>query len=260
MQAHEPHDMRAYSKTGSIIDHVIAVVSGKGGVGKSSVTSLLACQMCRKGYRVGILDADITGSSIPKAFGIHQKALGTEGRIEPAVSRTGIQIISANMLLEHESDPVIWRGPLIANTVKLFYTDVVWGHLDYLFVDMPPGTGDVPLTVFQSLPVDGIVMVTSVQDLVGMVVGKAVNMAANMQIPILGLVENFSYFECPDTHKRYEIFGRSHGEQAAKEHGLNVLAKLPIDPELSEACDAGTIENYQGSEMPELCKLLETRE
>ncbi len=260
MHQNATNDMRAYSKTGSIIDHVIAVVSGKGGVGKSSITSLLACQMSRKGYLVGILDADVTGASIPKAFGIHQKALGEEGRIEPAISTTGIKIISANMLLEHENDPVIWRGPLIANTVKLFYTDVAWEHLDYLFVDMPPGTGDVPLTVFQSIPVDGIVMVTSPQDLVSMVVEKAVNMASKMKVPILGLVENFSYFECPDNHKRYEIFGKSHLEHVAKDHGLEVLAKLAIDPKLSEACDAGAIETYQGSEMPELCKLLETME
>lgn len=253
------HDMKAYSKTGSTIDHVIAIVSGKGGVGKSSVTSLLACQMRRRGFSVGILDADITGSSIPKAFGIKEKASGREGRIEPAVSQSGIKIISANMLLEHDTVPVLWRGPLIANTVKLFYTDVGWQHLDFLFVDMPPGTGDVPLTVFQSLPVDGLIMVTSPQDLVSMVVEKAVNMAAEMNIPILGLVENFSYFECPDNHKRYEVFGKSHIEHIAQDHELKVLAKLAISPELSQACDAGKIESYQSSDLDELCKILEER-
>ncbi len=255
----EAKDMHVQSKTGSTIGHVIAIVSGKGGVGKSSVTSLLACAMQRKGYKVGILDADITGSSIPKTFGIHQKAMGEEGRIEPAVSSTGIKIISTNMLLEHESDPVVWRGPLIANTVKLFYTDVDWQDLDYLFVDMPPGTGDVPLTVFQSLPVDGIVMVTSPQELVSMVVEKAVNMATKMQVPIIGLVENFSFFRCPDNQKEYRIFGESHIDTIAEQHQLAVLAKLSIDPTLSEACDRGEIETYEGSDVEAVCKILEER-
>ncbi|MGH0053358.1 MAG: P-loop NTPase [Sphaerochaetaceae bacterium] len=253
-------DMRAYSKTGSSIDHIIAVVSGKGGVGKSSVTSLLASEMQRRGHKVGVLDADITGSSIPKTFGIHSKATGEEGRIEPAISKNGIKIISTNMLLDDESDPVIWRGPLIANTVKLFYTDVDWKALDYLFVDRPPGTGDVPLTVFQSLPVDGIVMVTSPQELVSMVVEKAVNMARKMEIPIVGLVENLSYFLCPDNQKQYKVFGESHIDVVAQQHALEVLAKLPIDPRLSEACDKGTIESYQGADLNGLCNILESRE
>lgn len=259
MQEHMHQDMKAELKNGSTIGKVIAIVSGKGGVGKSSVTSLLASAMRRKGYAVGILDADITGASIPKAFGIHSKATGKEGRIVPATSKGGIKIISTNMLLDEESEPIIWRGPLIANTVKLFYTDVEWKHLDYLFVDMPPGTGDVPLTVFQSLPVDGIVMVTSPQELVSMVVEKAVNMAAKMQVPIIGLVENFSYFLCPDNGKLYHIFGESHIEAIAQAHKMQVLAKLPIDRALSEACDNGSIESYNGSDIGELCKTIEMR-
>jgi Mrp family chromosome partitioning ATPase len=259
MQEHTKQDMKAELKNDSTIGKVIAIVSGKGGVGKSSVTSLLATAMRKKGYEVGILDADITGASIPKAFGIHSKATGEEGRIEPATSKSGIKIISTNMLLDDESEPIIWRGPLIANTVKLFYTDVDWKHLDYLFVDMPPGTGDVPLTVFQSLNVDGIVMVTSPQELVSMVVEKAVNMAAKMQVPIIGLVENFSYFLCPDNGKKYQIFGESHIEAIAGAHQLAVLAKLPIDRSLSEACDNGSIESYNGSDIEELCKTIEMR-
>ncbi|WP_332446087.1 Mrp/NBP35 family ATP-binding protein [Sphaerochaeta sp.] len=251
--------MKASSKTGSDINHIIAIVSGKGGVGKSSVTSLLACAMQRKGYQVGILDADITGSSITKTFGITAKATGEEGRIEPATSRTGIKIISTNMLLSEESDPVIWRGPLIANTVKLFYTDVDWQTLDYLFIDMPPGTGDVPLTVFQSLPVEGIIMVTSPQQLVSMVVEKAVNMAATMQIPILGLVENYSYFLCPDNQKRYAVFGESHLQEIGERHALPVLARLGIDEQLSLACDQGAIESYEGCDLSALCNTLEER-
>ncbi|MBJ2357398.1 Mrp/NBP35 family ATP-binding protein [Sphaerochaeta sp. S2] len=253
-------DMRAHSKTGSTIGNIIAVVSGKGGVGKSSVTSLLASEMQRRGHKVGVLDADITGSSIPKMFGIHSKATGEEGRIEPAVSKNGIKVISTNMLLDNESDAVIWRGPLIANTVKLFYTDVDWKELDYLFVDMPPGTGDVPLTVFQSLPVEGIVMVTSPQELVSMVVEKAVNMAQKMNVPIVGLVENLSYFLCPDNQKQYKVFGESHIDVVAEHHNLEVLAKLPIDPLLSEACDNGMIEAYQGADLSGLCDILEARE
>jgi len=259
MQEHTHQDMKAELKNGSTIGKVIAIVSGKGGVGKSSVTSLLATAMRKKGYEVGILDADITGASIPKAFGIHSKATGEEGRIVPATSKSGIKIISTNMLLDSESEPIIWRGPLIANTVKLFYTDVEWKHLDYLFVDMPPGTGDVPLTVFQSLNVDGIVMVTSPQELVSMVVEKAVNMAAKMQVPIIGLVENFSYFLCPDNGKKYQIFGESHIEAIAQAHKMQVLAKLPIDRALSEACDNGSIESYNGSDIEELCKTIEMR-
>ncbi len=253
-------DFRAYSKTGSKIGHVIAIVSGKGGVGKSSVTSLIAANMNKRGFKVGILDADITGSSIPKAFGIREKASGKEGEIEPALSKHGIKIISTTMLLDEDSQPVIWRGPLIASTVKLFYTDVVWGELDYLFVDMPPGTGDVPLTVFQSLPVDGIIMVTSPQQLVSMVVEKTVNMAEMMHVPILGLVENFSYFTCPDNQKQYKIFGESHIEQIGLRHKLSVLASLPVEAKLSGACDAGAIESFDGFDVGIVCKTLENME
>lgn len=256
----ENQSMQAQLRSDSTVKAVYAVVSGKGGVGKSSITSLIACAMRKRGHAVGVLDADITGSSIPKTFGIHTKAIGEEGRIEPAVSRSGIKIISTNMLLEKESDAVIWRGPLIANTVKLFYTDVQWGNLDYLFVDMPPGTGDVPLTVFQSLPVKGIIMVTSPQELVSMVVEKAVNMANMMGVPIVGLVENLSYFRCPDNDKQYKVFGESHIEAIAKTHALKVVAKLAIDPKLSEACDRGEIEAYESFDFDELCTIFEHKE
>lgn len=227
----------------SRVGKVIGVVSGKGGVGKSLVTSLCAVAMNRAGRRVGILDADITGPSIPKAFGVRGRAMGDENGILPRKTKTGIDMISINLLLENDTDPVVWRGPVIANMVKQFWSDVIWKDVDYLFVDMPPGTGDVPLTVFQSLPVDGILVVTSPQDLVSMVVAKAVKMAEMMKIPILGLVENFSYFHCPDNGKDYEIFGKSHIDQVALAHGLPVLARLPIDPKLAEACDAGAIED-----------------
>ncbi|MDD3904145.1 MAG: Mrp/NBP35 family ATP-binding protein [Sphaerochaeta sp.] len=237
-------DFRATAHKESHIKHIIAVVSGKGGVGKSLVTSLLAVTMQKKGYKTAILDADITGPSIPKAFGITDKATGEQGSIQPNITSSGIKVMSINMLLEEDTKPVVWRGPLIANTVKMFYTDVVWGDVDYLFVDMPPGTGDVPLTVFQSLPVEGIVMVTSPQELVSMIVSKAVNMAEMMNIPIVGLVENLSYFVCPDNQKEYKIFGESHIEEIAKTHHLEVLAKMPIEPGISEACDAGLIETY----------------
>lgn len=227
----------------SHVKKVIGVVSGKGGVGKSMVTSLSAVAMQKAGYKTGILDADITGPSIPKAFGIEGRAFGNEAGIVPMKSNGGIDVMSINLLLENPTDPVIWRGPVIANMVKQFWSDVVWADIDYLFVDMPPGTGDVPLTVFQSLPLDGILVVTSPQELVSMVVAKAVKMAEQMHIPILGLIENFSYFHCPDNGKDYEIFGKSHIDSVALEHRLPVLAKLPIDPALANACDAGEIEN-----------------
>ncbi len=227
----------------SNVKKVIGIVSGKGGVGKSMVTSLLACAMRDRGNNVGILDADITGPSIPKAFGIHEKALGNNDGIFPCQSSTGIDVMSVNLLLENEDDPVVWRGMLIANAVKQFWSDVIWEDEDYLFVDMPPGTGDVPLTVFQSLPVDGIIVVTSPQELVSMIVAKAVKMAEMMNIPVLGLVENMSYFHCPDNGKDYEIFGKSHIEEVAKTHGLKVLARMPIDPKIAEACDEGRIES-----------------
>ncbi|MGP1594358.1 MAG: P-loop NTPase [Treponema sp.] len=229
----------------SCIKNVIAVVSGKGGVGKSLVTSLLASAVNRKGLHTAILDADITGPSIPKAFGVCSKAAATETGILPVKTDCGISLMSINLLLDNETDPVIWRGPIIAGTVTQFWTDVLWGDIDYLFIDMPPGTGDVPLTVFQSIPVTGIIVVTSPQELVSMIVAKAVNMAKKMNIPILGLVENFSYFTCPDNGKNYAIFGESHIEQIAAEYKLPVLAKLPIDPAVAAACDRGTIGRTQ---------------
>ncbi|MBI9094704.1 MAG: Mrp/NBP35 family ATP-binding protein [Sphaerochaeta sp.] len=256
----ETTDFRSQPHKLSTIKHIIAVVSGKGGVGKSLVTSMLATTMQKKGYKCAILDADITGPSIPKAFGLTKKATGEEGSINPESTESGIKVMSINMLLEEASQAVIWRGPLIANAVKMFYTDVIWGELDYLFVDMPPGTGDVPLTVFQSLPVDGIVMVTSPQELVSMIVSKAVNMAELMNIPIIGLVENLSYFLCPDNNKRYQVFGESHIDSIAEIHHLKVLAKMPIDPKISEACDAGLIEKYDVPHLENVAKILENLE
>ncbi len=224
------------------VKKVIAVVSGKGGVGKSTVTSLLAVAMARKGKRVGILDADITGPSIPTAFGVTECQGANEDGLYPALSRGGIQVMSINLLLDNSTDPVVWRGPVIAGAVKQFWTDVIWEDVDYMFVDMPPGTGDVPLTVFQSLPVDGIIIVTSPQDLVSMIVSKAVKMANMMHIPVLGFVENYSYLQCPDCGKRLEVFGKSHLDDVAAEFNLPVLARLPIDPKVAEAFDAGLME------------------
>ena len=237
-----PQDFRAPANGLSHIGKVIAVVSGKGGVGKSLVTSSLAVAMRRMGKTVGVLDADITGPSIPTAFGIHERAMATEDGIQPAVTSGGIKLMSLNLLTENETDPVIWRGPVIAGVVTQFWTDVVWGDVDYMFVDMPPGTGDVPLTVFQSLPVDGIVVVTSPQDLVSMIVTKAVHMAQMMSIPVLGLIENYSYYQCPDCGAKHAIFGESHLEQEAMQLGLPLLAQLPIDPELAAAIDMGKAE------------------
>ena len=239
----QPTDFHEPSHALSHIKHVIAVVSGKGGVGKSMVTSSLAVAMARKGYRVGILDADITGPSIPLAFGLHTHAEGTELGMYPVSTPSGIQVMSLNLLTENETDPVVWRGPVISGLVKQFWTEVIWGDVDYLFVDMPPGTGDVPLTVFQTLPVDGIVVVTSPQELVGMIVAKAVKMANMMDIPVLGFVENFSYFKCPDCGGCHPIFGDSHIDDIAANNALPVLAKLPIDPVLSAAVDKGEIES-----------------
>ena len=228
----------------SSVKKVIGVVSGKGGVGKSLVTALMACRMRAENFRVGILDADITGPSIPKAFGVHEQIRVTpDGRLlVPAETATGIQIISSNMILDHETDPVIWRGPVIAGAVKQFWSETYWENIDYMFVDMPPGTGDVPLTVFQSLPVDGIIIVTSPQELVSMIVTKAVNMAKKMNIPIIGLVENMSYLECPDCGKKISVFGESHVEEVAKENEIPVLAKIPIRPEITKSVDEGTVE------------------
>lgn len=230
----------------SKIGKVIGIVSGKGGVGKTMVSSMLAVGMQRLGKNVGILDADITGPSVPKAFGIKGRADANEFGIIPAKSKMGIDVMSVNLLLENESDPVVWRGPVIAGVVKQFWTDVIWKDVDYLFVDMPPGTGDVPLTVFQSLPVDAIVIVTSPQELVSMIVEKAVKMAKLMNIPILGVVENMSYFECPDCHKKINVFGDSHIESIAAEYSIPLLAKIPICTDLAKMCDNGTIELYEG--------------
>ncbi len=226
----------------SDIKKVIGIVSGKGGVGKSSVTSQLAVLTARHEYKTAILDADITGPSIPKAFGIKSKAYGTEDGIIPVKTKTGIDIMSINLLLENDTDPVVWRGPVIAGTVKQFWTDVIWGEVDFMFVDMPPGTGDVPLTVFQSIPLDGIIIVTSPQDLVSMIVEKAVKMAELMNVPVLGIVENMSYFECPDCGKRHAIFGESKIEEIAARHGIKNVAKLPINSEIASACDKGIVE------------------
>ena len=229
-------------KEGCSVKKVIGIVSGKGGVGKSMVTSLLSVILNRRGYHTAILDADVTGPSIPKAFGLHGRAQGTEMGILPVKSKLGTDIMSVNLLLGNETDPVVWRGPVIAGAVKQFWTDVLWNDVDYMFVDMPPGTGDVPLTVFQSLPVDGIIIVTSPQELVSMIVAKAVNMAKKMDIPILGVVENMSYLECPDCKKHIHVFGESHVEQAAQENGLKVLAQIPIDPKIAQMVDGGRVE------------------
>ena len=246
----KPHDM-------SDIKKVIAVVSGKGGVGKSMVTSLMAVAMNRRGNKTAILDADITGPSIPKEFGIKDKAQGSEEGIFPVYSKTGIGVMSLNLLLPNEKDPVVWRGPIIAGTVQQFWTDVIWGDVDYMFIDMPPGTGDVPLTVFQSIPVDGIIVVTSPQELVSMIVEKAVKMAEMMNIPVLGIVENLSYFKCPDCGKLHNIFGESRIDEIAKAYNIKNVAKLPIDPKLSAASDKGMVELFEGDWLDDMCEFLE---
>ncbi|MEG0764723.1 MAG: Mrp/NBP35 family ATP-binding protein [Pseudoflavonifractor sp.] len=241
----------------SSVGKVIAVVSGKGGVGKSMVTCSLATAMAQRGKRVGILDADITGPSVPTAFNLHERATGTDAGINPALTPGGIEVMSLNLLVEHETDPAVWRGPIIAGTVKQFWSDVVWGDLDYMFIDMPPGTGDVPLTVFQSIPVDGIIVVTSPQDLVSMIVTKAVRMAELMDIPVLGLVENYSYFKCPDCGKEHQIFGESRLNEVAEELGLRILARLPVDPSLATACDKGELETFAPNYLADLAATLE---
>ncbi len=238
----EDFDFRAKANPNSNVKKVIAVMSGKGGVGKSLVTASLAAAAQALGHSAAVLDADVTGPSIPQSFGVHDRASGNDAGILPVLTRTGVKLMSLNLLVDDETEPVVWRGSLIAGAVKQFWSDVQWGDVDYMFVDMPPGTGDVPLTVFQSLPVDGIIVVTSPQELVSMIVEKAVKMAEMMKLPILGLVENYSYFQCPDCGKRHEIFGKSHIEEIAKRHGLKVLARLPIDPALAAACDAGKVE------------------
>lgn len=252
----EEFDFRAKANPNSNVKKVIAVMSGKGGVGKSLCTASLAAAVQKLGRQAAVLDADITGPSIPKAFGVHERAMGDDQGILPVCTRTGVKLMSLNLLVENESDPVVWRGSLIAGTVKQFWSDVQWGDVDYMFVDMPPGTGDVPLTVFQSLPVDGIIVVTSPQELVSMIVEKAVKMAEMMQVPILGLVENYSYFRCPDCGKQHFIFGESHIEEIASAHALKVLARLPIDPALATACDAGDVENLSPNYLEDVAKEL----
>lgn len=245
----KPVDLHEPANPYSHVNKVIAVVSGKGGVGKSMVTASLARMMREQGFSVGIMDADITGPSIPKMYGIHESAKGSDAGMFPCEAKDGTRIMSVNLLLEHEEDPVIWRGPVIAGVVKQFWTDVMWGELDYLFIDMPPGTGDVPLTVFQSLPVDGVVIVTSPQDLVRMIVKKAYNMADAMNIPVLGIVENYSYLKCPDCGKKISVFGESHIDEIAEELGVPVIGKMPIDPALAEAVES---EKFYESDNPYL--------
>ncbi len=251
-----PQDLQAAANPHANVKKVIAVMSGKGGVGKSLVTASLAAAVQKSGRQAAVLDADITGPSIPKAFGVHDRAMGDDDGIYPAVTSTGLKLMSLNLLVENESDPVVWRGALIAGTVKQFWTDVQWGDVDYMFVDMPPGTGDVPLTVFQSLPVDGIIVVTSPQELVSMIVEKAVKMAEMMDLPILGLIENYSYFKCPDCGKEHRIFGESHLEEIAKAHSLSVLARLPIDPALAKACDEGRVEQLERNYLEDVARAL----
>ena len=254
----DPKSLLVAPHPNSKIGKVIGVVSGKGGVGKSMVTDLLAVEVARRGYHCGILDADITGPSIPKAFGITEKAQGNETTIFPVKSKKyGVDIMSINVLLENESDPVVWRGPVIGGTVRQFWSDTLWDNVDYLFVDMPPGTGDVALTVFQNIPIDGIVVVTSPQDLVSMIVGKAMKMASLMNIPVLGLVENMSYALCPDCGKKIHVFGESHISEIAEEYHVPVLAQMPINPALASACDNGTVEDLDCSYLEDAALVIE---
>ncbi len=242
----EKNDFHENPNSKSKIKKVIGVVSGKGGVGKSIVTSMLAVMTQRKGLKAAILDADITGPSIPKAFGVHDRVMGNDDGMIPCRSKKGIQIMSLNLLLENDTDPVVWRGPVIAGTVKQFWTDVIWEDVDCMYIDMPPGTGDVPLTVFQSIKIDGIIIVTSPQELVSMIVGKAVKMAEMMNIPVLGIVENMSYVECPDCKKKIEIFGKSTVEEIAKKYGIKKFARMPVNPVLAQKVDSGEIESFEG--------------
>ena len=246
----KPHEL-------SKIKKVIGVVSGKGGVGKSLVTALTAVASARAGYKTAVLDADITGPSVPKMFGLKEKASASELGLMPVVTKTGIRVMSLNLLTAHETDPVVWRGPIIAGTVKQFWTDVIWGDVDFMFIDMPPGTGDVPLTVFQSIPLDGIIIVASPQELVSMIVEKAVNMAKMMNVPILGLVENMSYVTCPECGHKIEIFGKSHAEEVAAKNNMPLLARIPVDPKLASACDAGLIELFVGDWLDKIPSLLD---
>ncbi len=246
----KPHEL-------SNIKKVIGIVSGKGGVGKSLITSMLAVTMNRRNHNVAVLDADITGPSIPKSFGVKEKAKGNESGIIPLKTKTGIEIMSVNLLLEDDTDPVIWRGPVIAGVVKQFWTEVIWENVDYMFVDMPPGTGDVPLTVFQSLPVDGIIVVTSPQELVSMIVEKVVKMAENMNIPIIGVVENMSYFKCTECDKEHKIFGESNIDEIAKKHNIEILAKLPIDTKIAASIDNGLTELIDDRAFVKIAEILE---
>ena len=250
-------DFSIPSNPDSHVKKVIGVVSGKGGVGKSIVTSLMAVLMRRRRHSVAILDADITGPSIPRAFGVKGQLMGSDSGIYPAASTTGIKMVSLNLLVANETDPVIWRGPVIAGTVKQFWSDVIWGDVDFMFVDMPPGTGDVPLTVFQSLPLDGILVVTSPQELVGMIVEKAANMAAMMNIPVLGIVENMAYFKCDACGKEHHIFGESHVEEIAARHGIANVARMPIQPQIAAACDSGLVEMLEAPYLEALAEALE---
>lgn len=253
----ERKDFKEKQNENSNVKKVIGIVSGKGGVGKSFVTSTLAVMMAKKGFNTAILDADITGPSIPKMFGIYERAEAiNEKFLLPAQSELGIKIMSINLLLEDQSDPVVWRGPVIAGAVKQFWTDVIWDEVDYMFVDMPPGTGDVPLTVFQSLPVDGIIVVTSPQDLVSMIVGKAVKMANLMNIPVLGIVENMSYLKCPDCGKIINVFGESKIDSTAKKFNINSTAKLPINPQFAALSDDGNIEQFDGEYLNEIIQTI----
>lgn len=252
----EPQSLLKEHHPAARVGKVYGVVSGKGGVGKSMTTCQLAVTMRRRGHSVGILDADVTGPSIPKSFGLHGRATGSQEGLYPAETRTGIQVMSTNLLLQNETDPVIWRGPVISGVVQQFWTDVLW-NCDYLFVDMPPGTGDVSLSVFQSIPLDGILVVASPQELVGMVVEKAVKMAEMMEVPIVGLVENMSYVLCPDCGKKLRIFGEGKTAAAAARHGLPLLAEMPIDPALAALTDAGDIESFQGSWLDKVAQALE---
>lgn len=241
-----PESLLEKPHAASTIKKVIGVVSGKGGVGKSLVTSMMAVLMNRRGFHTAVLDADITGPSIPQCFGLHTRATGSEEGLYPVATKTGIDVMSINLLLDSENSPVVWRGPILAGAVKQFWSDVIWKDVDYMFVDMPPGTGDVPLTVFQSLPLDGILIVTSPQELVSMIVEKAVNMAKMMNVPVLGLVENMSYVQCPDCGRKIKLYGESHVDEIAASFHLDVLGRMPIDPAIAKACDQGNIEDFSG--------------
>lgn len=253
----EPESLIAPQNKMSNVKKVIGVVSGKGGVGKSSVTSMLAVTMQRRNRQAAILDADITGPSIPQCFGVHERASGSDDGIFPAVTKSGIELMSMNLILNRETDPVVWRGPVIAGAIKQFWSDVIWNEVDYMFVDLPPGTGDVPLTVFQSIPLDGIIIITSPQELVSMIVSKAVEMAKLMNVPIIGLVENYSYVKCPCCGEIIHVYGESHIDEVAEKYELKVLGKIPMDPTLASACDKGAIEDFEGSWLDDAADVIE---